>query len=197
VHGELTGLSGYRSLVQASTVPAPPVLFDRNGYLRGSSRRLWQASFQPGMSSIAVVEVLKLSWLCFQIGCGPEQEAVGILAPNRTGPSLDKGMRKRHGRNGLDFAYLKYSEIGFPLMEAIQRIVIRAEIFRRTVAANRATEHPAQRHSIHDTAVDAEPDNAPRTLVHNNQNPVGSQRRRFASKQIAAPQTVPGVTDQR
>ena len=28
VHGELTGSSGYRSLVQASTVPPPPVRTD-------------------------------------------------------------------------------------------------------------------------------------------------------------------------
>jgi hypothetical protein len=43
-------------------------------------------------------------------------------------------------------------------------------------------EHPAQRHSIHYAAVDAKTDDATRKLVHYNKNPVGSQRRRFASE---------------
>jgi hypothetical protein len=42
-------------------------------------------------------------------------------------------------------------------------------------------EHPAQRYSINDPAVDAKTNDATRKLVHHNKNPVGSQRCRFAS----------------
>ena len=56
-------------------------------------------------------------------------------------------------------------------------------------------EHPAQRHAIHGTGMNAKADNAARRLVHGYQNPTGSQIRRFASEQIAAPQTVLRLTE--
>jgi hypothetical protein len=70
-----------------------------------------------------------------------------------------------HVRNSFDFGYPEDPKISFPLVESIQRIVIRAEIFGQTVTANRAMEHPAQRHSIHDAAVDAKTNDATRKLV--------------------------------
>ena len=47
------------------------------------------------------------------------------------------------------------------------------------------------------TAMDAETHEAPREMVHHNQHPVGTQQRRFASKQIDAPQTVLRVPQDR
>ena len=41
-------------------------------------------------------------------------------------------------------------------MELIQGIMVRTEVGRRRVASNRAIEHPAQPHAIHDTAMHAE-----------------------------------------
>jgi hypothetical protein len=43
-------------------------------------------------------------------------------------------------------------------------------------------EHPAQRHSIDDAPVHAKANDPTGKLVHHNQNPVGSQRGRFASE---------------
>jgi hypothetical protein len=43
-------------------------------------------------------------------------------------------------------------------------------------------EHPAERHSINDAAMDAKANDATRKLIHHNQNPVGSQCCRFASE---------------
>ena len=63
--------------------------------------------------------------------------------------------------------------------------------------ANRSLTHPAQRHSIHDAAADTKPDYPTRKLVHHNQNPMCCQCRRFASEQIAAPQTILHVADER
>jgi len=91
-------------------------------------------------------------------------------------------MRKRHVRNTLDFGDLGNAKISLPLVESIQRIVIRAEIFGRTVPANRTMEHTAQRHSINDAVVHAKTNDATRKLVHHNKNPVGSHRCRFASE---------------
>src|SRR2546422_4600017 len=106
-------------------------------------------------------------------------------------------MRKRHVRNRLDFRHLEYSQIGLPLVESIQRIMIRAEIFGLTLPANRSMEHPAQRHPIHDAAVDAKPNHATRTLVHYDENPMCSQCGGFAAEQIATPQTILRVAEKR
>jgi hypothetical protein len=106
-------------------------------------------------------------------------------------------MRKRHVRNGLDFRHLEYSKIGLPLVESIQRIMIRAEIFGQALSANRSMEHPAERHPIDDAAVDAKPNHATRTLVHHDENPMCSQCGGFASEQIATPQTILRVAEKR
>jgi hypothetical protein len=52
------------------------------------------------------------------------------------------------------------------MVESIQRIVIRGEIFGQTVPADRAMKHPAQGHSIHGAAVDAKTNDETRKLVH-------------------------------
>ena len=94
---------------------------------------------------MAIIVMLKIGQFCFQIGCGPEQDAVQVLAPKGANQSLYEGMRNRHARNSLDFGYLEYPKIGSPLVKSMLRIVIRAEIFGQTVAASRTKEHPAQR----------------------------------------------------
>src|SRR5215469_12733369 len=134
------------------------------------------------MCSMAVIVMLKIDELRLQIGCGPEYDAVEILAANRADKSLYEGVRKRHVRNRLDFGYLEDPKISLPLVESIQRIVIRAEIFGQTVPANRAMEHLAQGPSIHDATVNAKTNDATRKLVHHHKNPVGSQCCRFASE---------------
>ena len=120
---------------------------------------------------------------------------VEMLAPNRANESLYERMRERCTRNRLDFRHLEYSKISLPLVESIQRVMIRAEVFRETLPANRSMEHPAQRRSIHDATVDAKPYDAARKLVHHDQHPMCFQCRGFAPEQIAAPQTILGVAE--
>ena len=86
-------------------------------------------------------------------GSGDFRDASGPA--NCADKSLYEGVRKRHVRNRLDFGYLEDPKSSLPLVESIQRIVVRAEIFGQTVPANRAMEHAAQGHSINDAAVDA------------------------------------------
>jgi hypothetical protein len=97
-------------------------------------------------------------------------------------------MRERDVRNCFDFGDFQDPKVGLPLMESVQRVVIRTEVLRKAVAANRSLEHPAQHYSIHDAAVDAEADDAPSKLIHHDQNPMRSQGGGLASKQVATPQ---------
>jgi len=86
--------------------------------------------------------MLKIDQLRLQVGRGPEQDPVEVLAPNCPDHSLYEGMRKRHVRNSLDFGDPEYPKIGLPMVEAIQRIMIRAEVFWQTAPANRSMKHP-------------------------------------------------------
>jgi hypothetical protein len=44
----------------------------------------------------------------------------------------------------LDFCHLQHSEVGLPLMESIQWIIVGAEIIRRCLPSNRSMDHAAQ-----------------------------------------------------
>jgi hypothetical protein len=110
--------------------------------------------------------MLELEEFCLQVSAGPKQRPVQEFAANRADQALDERMGKRHIRNRLDFCHLKNSKIGLPLVESVQRIMIRAEVFRQYRSADRSLEHPAQSHSIDDARVSPEPDDAARKLVH-------------------------------
>src|SRR5215813_8450967 len=81
--------------------------------------------------------------LCFQIGAGPEERSVQVLAANGSDQSLHEWVRQRYVGNGLDFHHFEYAKIGLPLMKSIQRIMIRAEVFRKTLPMDCSLEHPA------------------------------------------------------
>ncbi len=80
-------------------------------------------------------------------------------------------MRKRYVRNSFDFADLQHPKIGLPLVESIERIMIRAKVFWQAVPANRSLEHAAQRHTINDAAENAKPDDTTCKLVHSPREP--------------------------
>jgi len=76
-----------------------------------------------------------------------------------------------------------------PSMESIQGVMIRAEIFRQTLPANCSTEHPAQRHTVNDAALDGKAHDAmckwsieaPQTILHvaDKRRPARTSRIRF------------------
>jgi len=88
-----------------------------------------------------------------------------------------------------------YPKVRLPLVESIQRVMVRAEVFRQTVPADCSLKHTAQRDSVHGATVNAKPENATGELVHDHEDPMGSQCGRFAAEQIAAPQTVLRVAE--
>src|SRR5215471_18561331 len=95
-----------------------------------------------------------------------EQHPVQIFPPDRADQPLDKWMGERHISNGLYFYDLQYPQIGWPLVEAIQRIMIRARIRRLAAPSNRVIEHPAQSRTVYCSPVDRKPNDPPRKLVH-------------------------------
>ena len=134
--------------------------------------------------------MLEFEQLPLQVHHCPEQHPVQIFSPDRPDQPLDKWMGERHIRNGLYFYDLQYPQIGLPLVEAIQRIMIRAQILRQAATSNRVIEHRAQSRTVYCSPVDPKPNDAPRKLVHHDQDPMGGQRCRFAPEQITTPQAV-------
>jgi hypothetical protein len=65
------------------------------------------------------------------------------------------------------------------------------------VPSGRSIEHPAEPHAINDAAMHAKAYDATRALVHHDENPVGAQDDRFASKQIITPQAFLRLTEER
>ena len=148
---------------------------------------------QPTQHRVGAMTVkvdLELTEFQLQIRGRPEQRAVETFAADRADQAFDKWMRQRHLRHRLDGCHVEDSQIRLPLVESVQRIMVGAEVSRRRLATNRSIEHLAPGHAIHDAAVHAEAHDAPGTVVHHNQRPMGAQCRRFAPKQIKTPQTV-------
>ena len=77
---------------------------------------------------MTVVVTLEIEELHLQISGRPEEGGVQTLAPNRANQPFNEWMRKRHIRHGLEFFHVEDPQIRLPLMEPIQRIVVRAEV---------------------------------------------------------------------
>jgi hypothetical protein len=183
-------------LINASTMRSPSVetkisLRDR---FRWEQRCISRAC---RVRSVAIVIVLEIAKLRLQIRRAPKQDLVQVFAPDGTDQSLYERMRKRNVGNRFDFRNAEHSKIGLPLVVSVERVVIRVEVPRKAVPTDRAPEHPAQRHSVHNASVRAEPNDAPRKLVHYQQNPMSSQGCGFAAEQVAAPQAIFHVTEKR
>jgi len=142
------------------------------------------------MRSVTIIVMLEFEQLSLQVHSRPKQHPVQVLPPDRADQAFDERMRERHTRNCFDFCDLQYPQIGLPLVEPIQRIVIRAEILRQAVTTNRSIKHSTQHRSVYDSAVNTKPNDLPRELVPHDQNPMRCQRCRFTSEQITAPQAV-------
>ena len=139
-----------------------------------------------------IVEVgSEIEQLVFEIRTRPEQRAIQTLPPYRSDQPLHKRMRQRNVGDGLDFGHLQDAQIGLPLVGPIERIMVGAEVSRHQgVPSKGAVEHPAECDAIDRSGLDAESNDAARVLIHDDQNPVGPQRRRFAPKQVHTPETV-------
>src|SRR6185436_14189118 len=104
---------------------------------------------------------------------GVQNSTIQVLATNGSNQSLDEWMRNGHIGHCFDLRNAEDSKVRLPLMESIQRVMIRTQIFRNRLSSNRSMEHAAKCPTIHDPAVNSESDNAPSVLIHDHQHPVG------------------------
>jgi len=100
-------------------------------------------------------------------------------------------MRQGNVRHALDFRHLQNPQIGLPLLEPIKWIVVGAEVVRHpALRSNGAVEHPTKCDTIDRSRMDAEANDPARVLIHDDEDPVGPQRCRFAPEQIHTPEAV-------
>src|SRR5712691_8282051 len=127
---------------------------------------------------------LEIKELISRISGRPEQRAVETFAAYRADQAFDEGMRERRVRHRLDGFHVKDSQIRLPLVESVQRIMVRTEVLRRRLATSCSIEHLAQSHAVNDATVHAKANDAPRPLVHHDEHPVRMEDGRFAPEQI-------------
>ena len=146
-----------------------------------------------------VVEVgPEIEQLVFEICSRPEQRVIQILASNRADQPFHEWMGQGNVGDGLDLCHLQYPQIGSPLVEPVERIIVGAEVVRqRALASNGAVEHPTKCDTTDGASVDADANDSARVLIHDGQDPVGPQRCRLAPEQIRAPEAVFHVAQER
>ena len=153
--------------------------------------------FQRGMSSMHVGEILEGFQLLFQVQRGPEQHSVHTLSPQRANQPLDKRMGHGDIRHTLDFGHAKHPQVGVPLVEPVQRIMIGAKACRTEWSSNRMAEHAAQGSAIHDAGMDTKADDPPGVVVHHHQDPMAAEQRGLAAEQVDAPEAILRLPQQR
>ena len=139
-----------------------------------------------------IVEVgSEIEQLGFEIRARPEKRAIQTLPPYRSDRPLHEGMGQGNVGDGLDFGHLQNPQVGLPLVKPIKRIMVAANVFwHRAVPSNGSVEHPAECGPSDGSGLDAGSNDPARVLIHDDQNPVGSQSCRFASEQIDTPEAV-------
>ena len=82
------------------------------------------------MAAMVVIEIPEGVQFSRQVSSIPEGHTVEELSPDRADKSFHERVGDRHKRHSFDFCDLKYAKIGRPPVEAEQRIVIGAHVFR-------------------------------------------------------------------
>ena len=141
--------------------------------------------FQSSMRAMMVEVCPEIEQLVFEIRSGPEQRAIQILASNRADQPFHKRMGQGNVGDGFNLGHLQYPQIGLPLLKPIKGIMIGAEVLRHpALPSNGVVEHPTKSDTIDGSGMDSEPHDATRVLIHDDQDPVGPQRGRFAPEHI-------------
>jgi hypothetical protein len=124
------------------------------------------------MAPLVVVEILEANKFVLQVASIPKRDEVEILSPDCADKSLHARMRNRQVGHSLHFGYIEDSNVSPPLVESEQRIMIAADIFRRSSSTDRMVEHPAQRWSIDAPSLYTKADDSTRELIHDDEYPV-------------------------
>src|SRR2546429_4631097 len=90
-----------------------------------------------------VVEVgPEIEQLVFEVCRRPEQHVIQVFPPQGADQPFYEWMGQGDVGDGLDFYRLQYPQIGLPLVEPIERIIVRAEVLRHP--ALRSEEHTSE-----------------------------------------------------
>jgi hypothetical protein len=150
------------------------------------------------MDALPVVIVPETRELPLEIASRPERHKIKKLPPYRPDQLLDEWMRQRYVRDRLQFSHIEDAQIGLPLAEFEERIVIAAEIARKVPSAgNGLVEHATEGRTIEIAHPRREADDSPGELVHYDHDPVRLEDQRFAPKQIHGPQRILRVSEKR
>src|SRR5215831_17263824 len=99
--------------------------------------------------------------------------------------------------HGLDLGHFQYPQIGLPPLKPIKGIVVGAKVLGPlALPAKRVVKHPAKSDPVDASGMDAEPQDAARELIPDDQDPVSPQHGRFASEQIYTPEAVLELTNE-
>ena len=125
-----------------------------------------------------VVEVgPEIEQLVFEVCRRPEQHVIQVFPPQRADQPFHEWMGQGNVGDGLDLCHLQYPQIGLPLVEPVERIIVGAEVVRHpALLSNGAVEHPTQHGTIERPRMDAEPNDSARVLIHDKPEPSGSAR---------------------
>ena len=179
------------------TVVPPRVVIKRSSSGGGRSGALrWRGAGERTMNAMGIVIVSDLSQLSRQIHRIPEEHAIQILAPDRADQALNEGMRNRRVRNRLDLLDFEDPQVGELAVQAKERVVVGADVFRERLAGDGVVEHPTYGDAVDVCTRDAKTDGAADEHVHYYQHPVTAQEDGFAAEQVDAPQAVLEVPDE-
>ena len=125
-------------------MPLPTVVIQRGGRGTECAGELRRRETRDGaMHAMAVVVIPERLQLSRQIRGVPEQDAIQVLAPDRADQTLNERMRHRCVGDRLDLLDLADAQVGAPAVEAKQRVVIGADVFRWGPAGDGMVEHSA------------------------------------------------------
>src|SRR5580700_4175447 len=124
-----------------------------------------------------VVEVSpEIQQFILEICARPEQPVIQIFASNGANEPFHEGMRQGNVGDGLDFCHLQDPQIGLPLVELIERIMVRAEVlWQPALTSKGAVKHATECDPIDRASMDAETNDPSRVLIHNHQDPVSGE----------------------
>ena len=93
-----------------------------------------------------VVEVgPEIEQLVFEVCRRPEQHVIQVFPPQRADQPFHEWMGQGNVGDGLDLCHLQYPQIGLPLVEPLERIIVGAEVVRHpALPSNGAVEHPTK-----------------------------------------------------
>ena len=111
-----------------------------------------------------------------QVSGIPEEDLVKELPTEPSDQPFNERMGHGHIRGGLDLLDLQNTKIGLLLRESEKRIIVTAEVLRRSDARNGLGEHPAKCNAINSADLNTKVDDPQCVLIHHHHHPMDPQR---------------------